>query len=307
MRRALVVVTALGLVAACARVPPAELARDTPFALAREHGRFVEVRGLRVFAITMGRGRDVVLIHGNGASTYSWRHALEPLATRYRVHALDLPGYGFSDKPDDGRYDAAWLEDHLVGYLDAAGVQRAVLVGNSMGGEVATEAAVRDPARVAALVLLGAGGLPQARADGVPLSLRMLTWPVIGPALQRLPIRGRVAARLREAVYDPATLSEADIDVYYAAFASAGGGNAFLARLRAEPVDRSGSVSTIAAPTLVITGDTDRLVPPATARRYHELIRGSELLVLEHTGHLPQEERPERIVGEIVRWTDAHP
>jgi pimeloyl-ACP methyl ester carboxylesterase len=301
------VVIALALLAACSRVPPAELVRTTPFALARERGRFVDVRGLRVFAITIGDGRDVVLVHGNGSSTYSWRHVLEPLAARYRVHALDLPGYGFSDKPADGRYDGVWLEEFLVGYLDVAGVRRAVLVGNSMGGEVATETAMRDPARVAALVLLGAGGLPEARADGVPLSHRMLIWPVIGPVLQRLPVRSRLGARLREAVYDPATITETDVDVYYAAFASAGGGYAFLARLRAEPVDRSARVATIAAPTLVVTGDTDRLVPPATARRYHELIRGSELLVLEQTGHLPQEERPERIVGEIVRWADAHP
>jgi pimeloyl-ACP methyl ester carboxylesterase len=302
-----VVVIVLAVLAACARVPPAELVRTTPFTLARERGRFVEVHGLRLFAITLGDGRDVVLIHGNGASTYSWRHVLEPLAARYRVHALDLPGYGFSDKPEDGRYDGVWLEEFLSGYLDVAGVRRAVLVGNSMGGEVATEAAMHDPARVAALVLLDAGGLPEAHADGVPLSHRMLTWPVIGPVLQRLPVRGRLAARLREAVYDPDTITDTDVDVYYAAFASAGGGNAFLARLRAQPGDRSARVATIATPTLVVTGDSDRLVPPATARRYHELVRGSELIVLEQTGHLPQEERPERVVGEVVRWTDAHP
>ena len=288
-------------------MPPADLARTTSYELAREHGRFVPVAGLRMFAITEGDGRDVVLVHGNPSSTYSWRKVIEPLAARYRVHAIDLPGFGFSDKPADGRYDAAWLEEWLVGYLDAAGVRRAVLVGNSMGGEVATEAAIRHPERVAALVLLGAGGLPEAYANGMPFAFRILTWPVVGPLLRELPARGRVGARLREAVYDPATISEADIDAYYAPLRSAGGSNAFLARVRLDHPDRTARVRTITAPTLVITGDTDRLVPPATARRYHELISGSELVVLEKTGHLPQEERPERTVAEIVRWTDAHP
>jgi pimeloyl-ACP methyl ester carboxylesterase len=66
-------------------------------------------------------------------------------------------------------------------------------------------------------------------------------------------------------------------------------------------------VRAISAPTLIITGDSDRLAPPEIAARYHELIAGSDLLVFEHTGHLAQEERPERVVAEITRWLDAHP
>src|SRR3989449_559837 len=179
------------LLASCARLPPAELAATTPFGLARTQGRFVAVEGLRVFAITLGQGPDVVLLHGNPASTYSWRKVLEPLAARHRVHAIDLPGYGFSDKPADAPYDPAWFARVVVGYLDAAGVRRAVLVGNSMGGHVATETAILYPERTAGLVLLGAAGLPEAEREGRPLSLRMLTWPVLGPLLRQLPGRGR--------------------------------------------------------------------------------------------------------------------
>src|SRR5438093_756803 len=187
-----------------------------------------------------------------------------------------------------------------------AGVRRAVLVGNSMGGHVATETAILYPERTAGLVLLGAAGLPEAERDGRPLSLRMLTWPVLGPLLRQLPGRGRVRAGLRRAVYDPATVSEADVDAYYAPLRTAGGTNALVARLRQPtPADRAARVRTIRAPTLVITGDTDRLVPLETARAYHALIAGSELLVLERTGHLPQEEQPERVVAEITRWVRA--
>ncbi|HYY06798.1 MAG TPA: alpha/beta fold hydrolase [Candidatus Limnocylindria bacterium] len=304
--RPLRLVLAAALLASCARLRPAELAATTPFELARTQGRFVEVEGLRVFAITLGAGPDVVLLHGNPASSYSWRKVLEPLAARHRVHAIDLPGYGFSDKPADAPYDTAWFARVVVGYLDSAGVRRAVLVGNSMGGYVATEAAILYPERVAGLVLLGAAGLPEAERDGRPLSLRMLTWPVLGPLVRQLPGRGRVRAGLRRAVYDPATVSEADVDAYYAPLRTAGGTNALVARLRQPtPADRAGRVRTIRAPTLVITGDTDRLVPPETARAYHALIAGSELLVLERTGHLPQEEQPERIVAEITRWVQA--
>jgi len=296
------------LIAACERARPAELAQATSYALARTNGRFVEVNGLRMFAITMGEGRDVVLIHGNPASTYAWRKVIEPLAARYRVHAIDLPGFGFSDKPSGASYETDWLARHVIGYLDGAGVERAVLIGNSMGGHVATETAFLHPGRVSALVLIGAAGLPQEGELRPPLSLRMLGWPVVGFVLRALPARDRVRSKLREAVFDPVQITEADVDAYYAPLRSEGGTNAFVARLRQRvPAERVANVRTIAAPTLVITGDTDRLVPPQNARRYHELIPGSELLVLEQTGHLPQEERPERMVAEITRWVEAHP
>ena len=289
-------IVCLALLVGCVHPQPAELARTAPWATARDHGRYVAVNGLRLFAIPL-----------NPASTYSWRKVMGPLAARYRVHAIDLPGFGFSDKPRDASYDTAWLAGAVLGYLDAERIPRAVLVGNSMGGAVATEAAIVQPERVAALVLLGAAGLPEAEAGGRPLSFRMLAWPVIGPVLRELPARGRVRTRLREAVYDPSVITDADVDAYYAPLRTAGGANAFLARLQqTTSEDRAARVRTIRAPTLVITGDTDRLVPPATARRYHELISGSELLVLEQTGHIPQEERPERVVGEITRWVEAH-
>jgi pimeloyl-ACP methyl ester carboxylesterase len=299
-------VALLAFLAGCSGVPPAELGRTTPYELARTHGRFVAVDGLHVFAITEGAGRDVVLIHGNPASTYSWRKVIAPLASRYRVHAIDLPGFGFSDKPADGAYTPEWMAHYVVEYLDAAGASRAVLVGNSMGGHIASEIAIRYPERTSALVLIGAGGL--SGVVGHSFAVRMAGWPVIGPVLRSLPARSRTRAGLRNAVYDPDTITDADVDAYYAPLRTAGGTTAFVARMHQTlPDDREDRVRTIAAPTLVISGDTDRLVPPAVARRYHELIPGSELVMLEKTGHLPQEERPDAVVDAIVRWADAHP
>ncbi len=291
------------LVTACGGVRPADLAADTPYSLARTQGRYVTVGDLRIFAIVMGTGPDVVLLHGNPSNTYTWHKVIEPLAARYRVHAIDLPGYGFSDKPTDASYSTDWLARQVVGYLDAASVERAVLVGNSMGGHVASETAILFPDRVAGLVLIGASGLSNGE---YPLSLRMLGWPVVGPMLRSLPARGLVRKRLEAAVYDPTQVTDADVDAMYAPLRSAGGTNGWLARMQQRvPPDRAERVQTVTAPTLVITGDSDMTVSPEESRRYHELIAGSELLVLEQTRHLPQEERPERTVREITRLVDA--
>jgi pimeloyl-ACP methyl ester carboxylesterase len=304
--RAVVAALLAATLAGCAGTPPAELARTTTYDLARTDGRFVTVAGQRLFAITEGAGRDVVLVHGNPASTYTWRKVIGPLATRYRVHAIDLPGYGFSDKPAGERYATASLAADVVGYLDAIGARRVVLVGNSMGGHVASEVAIRYPDRVAALVLVDASGLPYG--SGYPLTMRMLGWPVVGPLLRSLPARGRVRDGLRRAVYDPAQITEADVDAYYLPLRSAGGTNAFVARMGQRVTEaRAPRVRTIRAPTLVVTGEADHVVPPSVAGRYHELIDGSELLVMPQTGHLPQEERPDELVAAVTRWIDAHP
>ncbi len=304
--RTLAAVLLLAVAAGCGAAP-AELARTTPYELARSEGRYVTVNGLQTFAITAGAGRPVLLIHGNPSNTYSWRKVIRPLATRYRVDAIDLPGYGFSDKPRDAPYTTEWLARHVVAYLDAVGVGRALLVGSSMGGYVASETALLFPDRVSALVLVDASGLPEA-TGGYPLAVRMSGWPVLGPVLRALPARGRVRASLENAVYDPTQVTDADVDAYYAPLRSAGRMNAFVARMKQPTApERADRVRTIRAPTLVITGDTDRLVAPATARRYHELIAASELLVMPRTGHLPHEEHPDEFVRAVTTFLDAHP
>jgi pimeloyl-ACP methyl ester carboxylesterase len=289
---------------------PSELASQTSWDLARERGRFVEVQALQMFAITLGQGRDVVLLHGDPDSARTWKRVIGPLAEHYRVHAIDLPGFGFSDKPAASPYDDAWLASHVVGYLDAAGVERAVLVGNSMGGAIATEVAMRHPDRVSGLVLLGAAGLPYPDQEApLPWYVRLLRYPAlswIGPLIPGG--RAMVADGLRRAVYDPDSISEDEVDAFYAPLTSRHGMIANLTRASLVPdADRVNRVRGIRAPTLIIAGDTDRLVPNEVSRRYHELIPGSELLILEQTGHIPQVERPERVEAEIIRWVDSHP
>jgi len=293
--------------AACSRVAPAELAKTESYPLAQEHGGFVTVDALQMFAITMGSGRDVVLIHGDPSSTWSWRKVMAPLSEHFRVHAIDLPGFGFSDKPDVS-YDDTFLERCVVGYLDEEGIKSAALVGNSMGGLVASEVAIVHPERVSALVLIDAAGIPSKNGYRPPLIARLARWPVLGPVIREIPFRGTLRDGLRDAVYDPNQITEEEVDAYYLPLRTEGGTNAFLARMsQPEAEDRPARIRTIKAPTLVITGDTDRLVPPQAAHEYHELIAGSELVVFEKTGHLPQEERPERTAAEITRFLQAHP
>jgi pimeloyl-ACP methyl ester carboxylesterase len=108
----------------------------------------------RVSTLTMGEGPDVVLLHGLGGTRASLLETAAALSRRYRVHAPDLPGFGSSCKPALGGYNARWFADIIVGLLDELGIDRAHLVGNSMGGRIAIEIGLTAPERVGALGLL---------------------------------------------------------------------------------------------------------------------------------------------------------
>jgi pimeloyl-ACP methyl ester carboxylesterase len=312
----LLALAACAFALACGPADPAELAQNSPWQLAREGGRFVPVNDLQLFAITVGSGPDVVLVHGMIDSTATWRSVVPLLEPSYRVHVVDLPGFGFSDKPAGDGYETNWLAEHLIGFLDAVGADRAVLVGNSMGGHVITEAALLHPERVAALVLLEASGLPRdvdvaaAAEDAAteePWVVSLLQRPMGQALVRMLPTRGVLRENLEPAYFRPEDLSEDRLSAWHAPLQTENGMAAYLARYRRSvAAERAERVKTIRAPTLVITGDTDRMVPVETARRYDALLPDSELLIWEDTGHMIQEQHPQRVAAEIQRWTDGH-
>ncbi len=126
---------------------------------------FVMVGSLKTHYVRKGdHGRPLVLIHGFGSCTYTWRRNLDALATRYQVYALDLKGFGLTAKPKDGHYRHSDFVAHLLGFLDAMKLERPILVGNSMGGAVAIEFALRYPSRTGGLVLVDSAplGLPKS-------------------------------------------------------------------------------------------------------------------------------------------------
>ncbi len=166
--------------------------------------RFARIGDARIRYLDVGAGTPVIFIHGLGASMYAWRKNLAPvMAAGYRVVALDLLGFGSSDKPARGYTNAAYAQ-LVVALMDSLHLPDAVLVGHSMGGEIAAEVAISFPTRVRGLVLIGAAGLGTRE----PLLFRVARWPVVGPLVLAFRGRGLVGRLLRSTYADPR--SEAD-------------------------------------------------------------------------------------------------
>jgi pimeloyl-ACP methyl ester carboxylesterase len=270
----------------------------------------VHLPGRRVSVLTMGEGPDVLLIHGLGASKASFYDMAAALSRDgYRVHALDLPGFGSSSKPATAPYTARWFADTVTGVMDTLGIDRAHLVGNSMGGRVALELAFRDPERVGALALL-CPAVAFVKRDYHPI-VRLLR-----PELGFLPHRFRrtlVSSTLKGMFHDPDAIdpyvSDVVIDEFQRLYASAGARFAFLSAARniylEAPFGRHGFYPRLAdleRPALFVWGSHDSLIPAGFKRHVAEWLPRAEQIVLEGCGHVPQVERPEQTNGLIRRF-----
>ena len=265
--------------------------------------------GNRISTLTMGEGPDLLLLHGLGATKSSFFDTAAALSRRYRVHALDFPGFGGSSKPALARYGATFFARAVLGVMDALEIERAHLVGNSMGGRVAIEVGLREPARVGGLGLL-CPALAFVRRGYQPV-VRMLR-----PELGLLPHslgRGRIEKQFwsmfadRDLV-DP-SVADIAIDEFERIYRSAGARLAFLASARSiyldRPFGRDGLFPRMAAlepPALFVWGSHDKLIPPGFGRHVERWLPHAEQILLDGCGHAPQIERPERTNGVLSRF-----
>jgi pimeloyl-ACP methyl ester carboxylesterase len=244
-----------------------------------------------------GSGPPVVLLHGIGGSTYSFRHMVPVLARSHRVIALDLKGFGASEKPFDTDYGADVQARLVLAFLRQRGLTQVALVGHSFGGTVALlttlEANRHDPGRIRRLVLLSAPAFPQ------PLGARhrFLTLPVLPYlALAAVPplLTARAALETSHRVRVPA--DDRDAMVYAEPLHSAAGRHALIATTRAvaelDGRDFVARYPSIRQPALLIWCRADETVPLASGIRLARTLPQAQLRVLERCEHAPAEEQP---------------
>jgi pimeloyl-ACP methyl ester carboxylesterase len=270
----------------------------------------VHVGKTRVSTLTMGRGETpVLLLHGLGGTKHSFFDTLAALSGQYRVHAMDLPGFGSSSKPATAGYDAPYFARTVLSAMDELGVDRAHLVGNSMGGRVAIEIGLTAPDRVRSLGLL-CPAVAWIKRGYHPI-VRLLR-PEFGLLPHRFG-RDTVARQFlglfsdRDQI-DP-SVADVVVDEFQRIYGSAGARIAFLAAARNvyldRPFGRNGfypRLAELTPPSLFIWCSHDRLVPAGFRRHVERWLPDAEQIVLDACGHVPQVERPEQTNGLLRRF-----
>lgn len=232
----------------------------------------------------------ILLIHGTSSSLHTWQGWADSLRASRRVIRFDLPGFGLTGPAADGDYRMDAYVRSVIGVLDALGVRRAVIGGNSLGGGVAWRVAVAHPERVAGLVLVDAVGYPFI-STSVPIGFRLARIPVLNLLIQRILPRTVVEESVRNVVGDPSRVTPELVQRYYDITRREGNRAALVARFRQSGGDTdTTAIRTITVPTLVLWGGRDRLIPPDNAARFGRDIMGSRVVMFPELGHVPHEE-----------------
>lgn len=248
--------------------------------------------------------RAIILIHGANASLHTWEPLVKRLGETYRVVTLDLPGHGLTGAIPDTDYSAQGMMDAVDVVAAKLGLDHFILGGNSMGGWVAWRYALAQPARVDALLLIDAAGMPLRPGEKRPESnvgFRVLEYPFGRWLATRVTPRMLVEQSLRGSVEKQEIVDDAMIDRYWELLRFPGNRAATVLRAR---MDREPAVAArvgeIKAPTLILFGDKDRLINPSAAKTFNERIAGSEVVILPGIGHLPMEEAPDATANAIA-------
>jgi pimeloyl-ACP methyl ester carboxylesterase len=271
--------------------------RRTRPAMARSGGRIVETPVVAANVAEAGAGPAIVMIHGFGAAIDWWDEIAPALATDHRVIRIDLIGHGGTAAPASG-YTIPRQAELVAAVLDRLGVDRVTVIGHSMGGEVATALAERNPARIAAMILIDS---PPTAGTTFTIMTDAAMTPVVGELLSHFETDEAIRRGLAQGFAPGFPVPEkfvADLrQLTYTAFRSAH--EESIAYRTAKPTNERLAALTPVPPLLALTGTEDAIVPPAHAK-YFAAVPGAEIAIIEGSGHSPMVEKPAKTL-ELIR------
>ncbi len=268
-------------------------------------GDYRHIAGIRLHLRDSGpkQAPVVILLHGFGSSLQTWDAWAASLAMEYRVIRFDLPGFGLTGPDPSGDYSVRRGSDILLALMDQLGVERASIIGNSLGGKMAWNFAVDHPSRVSSLVLISPDGFASPgfeydKPASVPLMVRLLPY-TLPTALLRM--------SLAPAYGDPSKLTDATVQRYRDLMLAPGVRTAIIDRMAQVVLkDPVPLLRRIQAPTLLLWGETDAMIPFANAADYVRELPHATLVGLPGLGHVPFEEAPALSLEPVKRFLAQH-
>jgi pimeloyl-ACP methyl ester carboxylesterase len=252
-----------------------------------------------------GTGQDVFLLHGFASSTYTWEKIIPYLTGQgYHVWALDMKGFGWSDKPKHAKYDTITLMQEVNTWMDVMGLKDVVFVGNSLGGAIAILMALEHPDKTDRIVLIDSAGYPIKK----PFIIKMAKLPFAAEIMRLFFGRCVVKSTLKEVMYNDEKVTKETIEAYFRRMCTENAIHAQTALAKSFDFEALSSyaerIPDIKNRTLIIWGENDSWIPLESGHRFNKDLSHSTLVILPECGHVPQEEKPEQTAKIIIDFIE---
>ncbi len=259
-----------------------------------EQSKFINIQGVNVHYRDEGNQNDsipLVLIHGTSSSLHTWDSIVPALVGKKRIIRLDLPAFGLTGPHPQRDYSIDFYNQFIDAFLNAIGVQQYIIAGNSLGGSIAWNQALRYPNKVKQLVLINSGGYPKKNEKG-NIGFKLASTPVVGDVLLKFTPRGIIRKSIEDVYSDKTKVSEDLVQRYFDLLLREGNRQATLDIFKNRKFGGSEKIKNIGTPTLIIWGEDDQLIDVSNAYLFQKDIRNSQLVIIPKTGHVPMEENP---------------
>lgn len=272
---------------------------------APEPSQFLHIAGMNIHLRDEGPKSDeepIVLIHGTSASLHTWDGWVDALKDQRRVIRFDLPAFGLTGPDPQHNYTIEHYAEVVVAVLDKLQVKKSILAGNSLGGYVAWATAVLHPDRVSKLILVDSSGY-HYEPESVPLAFKLSQNPIASMLLKDVLPRSLIVGSVKNVYGNPDLVTDELVDRYYELSLREGNRNALKERFKqALPGALADKIKTIKAPTLLIWGRKDKLIPVKFGVKFEQEIPNSQLIIFDDLGHVPHEEDPKATVMTVKQF-----
>jgi pimeloyl-ACP methyl ester carboxylesterase len=242
----------------------------------------------------------LVLVHGSNAALFTWEPWVSCLDNTFRVISFDLPGHGLTGAVPNQDYSQEGMVKFTLEVADKLGLKKFAIAGNSMGGGVVARFAEEHPERVSALILVDAAGMPTPEGNSVPFVFKYGRMPGIRWILLHVTPRSLVTEALDKAIVHKEIITDKMIDTYWDLARMEGTREATGERFALPwTTDVKDHIGDIKAPTLILWGEKDGLIPVVAAHEFHDVIPGSKLIIYPNTGHIPMEEVADQSAADV--------
>jgi len=268
---------------------------------------FITIDGMEVHYRDEGFKLDtlpLVLIHGTGSSLHTFDMWVTSMKSEKRVVRMDIPGFGLTGPFPDRHYSMINYVNFIESFLTSKGIKKCILGGNSLGGQIAWQFAIKNPDMVDKLILIDAAGYP-LESKSVPIAFKMARTPVLNKILTYITPRFMVKASIENVYADKKKVTDPLVDRYFKMTLREGNRQALVDRMKmGSDTTSQHLIKTIQQPTLVMWGEQDLLIPLKSAYRFHNDLPNDTLVILKNMGHVPMEESPQESLAVLLQFLE---